>query len=191
MEAAQADISKGARTFRDDYDVMDFGRTWNEHVSRLPEAQKEALKGYTYGTDQELNGALRGLQPKTDDVVSRVRELDQALAAHPVPEDVMVSRGIDLGHFDMTPRQMEGRTFTEKGYMSTSPGDELPAAYRGKEAIMHLRVPAGTPGAWVESAGELGASERELLLAHGRKWRADKVITTEDGKVHIYGEVLR
>ncbi|MEV7182406.1 ADP-ribosyltransferase, partial [Kitasatospora sp. NPDC093679] len=190
MRAAQSEISQNARTFRDDYDIVEFGRTWNDDIAKLPESQREALQAYTYGSDQEINGALRGQHPATPECAAKVRELDRALAAHPVPEDVVVSRGTDLGHFRMSPEEMEGRTFTEQGYMSTSPGTDPPAAFRAKEAILHLRVPSGTPGAWVEEAGQMGSAERELLLGRGQRWRADRVIRTADGKIHIYGEVL-
>jgi hypothetical protein len=190
MKAAQAEISQGARTFQDDQAILDYGRTtWNHDIGNLPQAQKDAISNYTHGHDQDINGALRGLKPSTPEVAQMVRELDRALAAHPVPEDVVVSRGIDLDYIDGAAKDMKGQTFTEQGFMSTTPGEKPPAAFASKEAILHLKVPAGTPGAWVEAAGEHGASEMELLLGQGRQWRADEVIIV-DGKVHVYGSVL-
>ncbi|KJK57059.1 putative T7SS-secreted protein [Saccharothrix sp. ST-888] len=189
MKAAEADISKGTRRMMDDYDITDFGKSWNDDVSRLPQSQKDAIDAYTEGSGQ-FNRSLRGQENVTAETAGRIAELDKAISVHPVPEDVVVSRGVDLGYLDMPSENMPGKTFTEPGYMSTTPGSDVPAAFRGEPAMLHLRVPAGTPALWVESAGRFGSAERELLLGRGRQWRVDKVITTADGKVHVYGEVL-
>lgn len=115
--------------------------------------------------------------------------IDKALEAQRVPEDIVISRGTDLGHLNLgNPKDMVGQVFTEQGYMSTSLGD-LPAMWQGKEAVMHLTVPAGTPGLWVENVGAMGSAERELLLGRGLQWKADKVVVIGN-KVHVFGAVL-
>lgn len=87
----------------------------------------------------------------------------------------------------MSPPQMAGKVFTEDGFTSASLG-ESPFSY--KEAMLHLKVPEGTPGLWVEKVGEYGDGERELLLGRGVKWRVDRVVVQNNGKYDIYGEVL-
>ncbi len=196
MADAHRSVSQDALTFRDgnqidEAAIQKFGDGWREDVRNLPAEQQHAIEQYTYGATEDINGSLRGLVPETPETAELIRGLDEAVAAHPVPEDIMISRGTDLGHlrFDK-PEDLQGQVFTENGFMSTSPGDQLPAAFQGKEAIMHLRVPAGTKALWVEEAGAFKASEQELLLARGQKWRADKVVVDAKGKIHIYGEIV-
>ncbi|MEV7122167.1 putative T7SS-secreted protein [Kitasatospora griseola] len=196
MADAHRSVSDGALTFRDgnqisDTQIRDFGRQWHDDVRNMTPDQDLAVKGYTYGETDDILGALRGSRPMTPEIEARIGHLDEAVAARPVPEDVMVARGTDLGHLHLKdPKDLEGLTITEDGFMSTSPGDRPPAAFAGKEAILHLRVPAGTKGLWVENIGTFGGAEQELLLGRGLKWRADKVIVDTKGKVHVYGEVV-
>ncbi|MEU9131895.1 ADP-ribosyltransferase [Kitasatospora sp. NPDC048540] len=59
----------------------------------------------------------------------------------------------------------------------------------GKDAVLHLRVPQGTPAMWVEKVSAYGAGEREILLGRGLQWKATRVVR-EGGQWHVYGEVL-
>ncbi|WP_033258602.1 putative T7SS-secreted protein [Kitasatospora setae] len=195
MRAAEKELSQGAVTFKDgnelsDTMIRDFGAQWRDDVRNFTPEQESAVQAYTHGETDAINGSLRGLQPDSPQIAERVRQLDQAIAAHPVPQDVMVARGMDLKHLDFNdPQDLVGRVVKEDGYMSTSPGDKVPAAFDGKEALVHMRVPAGTEGLWVGDVGVFSDAERELLLQRGLNWRIDKVVKV-DGKVHIYGEVI-
>jgi len=117
-----------------------------------------------------------------------VDQIDNALAGRPIPQDVVISRGTGLSHVGMNPQDMVGQTFTERAYVSTSLGGPADV-FAGKEAVLHMRVPAGTPGIWVQNVGHYGAGERELLLGRGLDYRVDRVVF-EGGQWHVYGEYL-
>jgi hypothetical protein len=52
---------------------------------------------------------------------------------------------------------------------------------------LHLRVPEGTPGFYIEPISKMG--ENELLLDAGRSWFAEDVLRRER-QWHVYGWVL-
>jgi len=157
--------------------------------------EKSALTDYTreYSPDphsptyNEINTQLRGSDPLTPAVARDVALIDRALAGHPLTEAVVVERGTGLGHITDDPLDMVNKVITEPSFMSTSLGS---AAFGEEEAILHLRVPAGTPAAFVDFTfltDHFG--ERELLLGRGVSYRVDKVIKF-DGQWQVYGEVL-
>ncbi|MGL4745268.1 MAG: ADP-ribosyltransferase, partial [Dermatophilaceae bacterium] len=185
------------RTFPYDPDAIKYGSAeWNEYVEQLPEDQKRALNDYTKElgpgaeglTYKEINGALRGLRPTTPELRGHIDLIDQALAGHPVPEDIMVTRGTGIGHYEAHPRFMAGKTVDEKAYMSTSLGGPADA-FAAEDAVLHLQVPKGTPALWMEKISAFGNSERELLLGRGLSYRVDRVAFEKD-QWHIYGKVL-
>ncbi|WP_052709260.1 ADP-ribosyltransferase [Streptomyces sp. NRRL S-495] len=196
-QVADAEIAKNAKTFDSDAQASKYGADyWNDYATHLPEAQRKALYDYTCeptATDgptyRELNGYLRSGNGGSPEVLQRITEIDEALAGHPIPEDVMVSRGTDLYHVPMQPSQMVGKTFTESSYTSSSLGGPA-EAFADKQAVLHLRVPEGTPAIWVEKISYYGESERELLLTRGLKWRADRVFRDDNGQWQIYGELV-
>ncbi|MFB7618301.1 putative T7SS-secreted protein [Kitasatospora sp. NPDC056181] len=190
VRAAERNLTGAARHFFDDIDAKEFGaKTWNDVAERLPAEQKDAVAKYTWGSDGEINGALRGTGPSTPEANRLIPQLDKALEAQRVPEDVIVGRGTDLGHLGFeNPMDLRGHRFTEDGFMSTAIG-ELPSSFAGKQGVLHLVVPEGTPGLWVEKVGRAGNSERELLLGRGLTWQVDRVIQV-GSQYHVFGRVL-
>ncbi|MER5641493.1 putative T7SS-secreted protein [Kitasatospora sp. NPDC002227] len=198
-QIAEAEVSGGAKTFGSNEEAEAYGgKHWNDKVLELPQEEKNAVFDYTCEgktdsigglTYKDINGELRAQGPLSPGVARHVEELDRAMKANPIPEDVMVTRGTDLGHIDMDPRDMVGETFDEHSYTSVSLGGPAPG-FEQRDAILHLRAPEGTPGVWVEKVGKYGMGERELILGRGMKWRATRVIEREDGKWDIYGEIL-
>jgi hypothetical protein len=117
--------------------------------------------------------------------------MDRVLSTQPVPDDVMVVRGTGLGHLNLdSPTDMLGQTFPDEGYFSTSLGNHPVPSFAGKEAILHLRVPKGTPALWLEKVSQYDVTERELLLARGSEYKVTRVFMDEAGKWQVYGEVL-
>lgn len=51
------------------------------------------------------------------------------------------------------------------------------------------KVPAGTPAMWMERAGSVASTERELLLGRNLQWRAVEVLP-EGNRIHIFAEIL-
>ncbi|WP_380283336.1 putative T7SS-secreted protein [Kitasatospora purpeofusca] len=195
IKVAEAETSKNAKTFENDAAAVRYGADeWNDYAASLPESQRRAVYDYTcerQATDgptyHELNGYLRSGNGETPEVLQHIAEIDQALAGHPTPETVMVSRGTNLYHIPMEPSQMVGNIFTEEAFTSSSLGT---AAFSGKDAVLHLRVPEGTPALWVEKVSYYGMGEREVLLGRGLRWRADRVFPDENGQWQIYGDIV-
>lgn len=195
MHVAEANISAGAHTFASNADAAHYGeQEWNNYASHLPADEKQALFDYTTDPPHpvsyvDINNQLRGLSDPTPVVTEHVHEIDRALAGHPVPEDVIVTRGTGLSHLGVSPMEMIGERFEDKAYMSTSLGGPA-AAFAGKEAILHLRVPAGTPALYLERVSAYGGGERELLLGRGVEYTVTDVVRDDNGQWQIYGEVL-
>jgi hypothetical protein len=190
---AEAEVAHNARTFRDNDEASEYGaREWNDYAENLPQSQKDSIHNYTRETEypnyKDHNGYLRGSEPGTPEVLHDIAEIDKAMAGHPVPEDVVVTRGTNLGHLGMDAPDMVGQTFHDPAYMSTSLGGPA-GAFDSKEAILHLNVPAGTPALWVEKVSAFGGGERELLLGRGMSYRVDRVVW-EGGQWQIYGQII-
>ncbi|HEX5569406.1 MAG TPA: ADP-ribosyltransferase, partial [Streptomyces sp.] len=194
---------RGARSFADPDDAIAYGRdNWNRYVDNLPPEARQALRDYTgeppytgapgYATYREMNGFLRGdTNLGTPEVMSNIREVDRALAGNPLREDVMVVRGSGTAHLDFDrPESLVGRTITDPGYTSSSLGNHPVPSFEGKDAVLRLRVPEGTPAAWVEKVSDFGVTERELLLGRGTSYRVTRSFVDDKGQLQIYGEVL-
>ncbi|MFF9017619.1 putative T7SS-secreted protein [Streptomyces sp. NPDC014870] len=202
-QVASAELSDGAVSFPHSNDAIAYGREhWNDYASGLPDPTKKSLFDYSdehsgaadprYATYKEMNGYLRGNPDLgTPDVLRNIEEVDKGLAGRPVPEDVMVVRGQDVGHLGVRrPEELVGRTESDPGYMSTSLGDHPVGAFEGKQGILHLRVPEGTDALWLEKVSHYGNGERELLLGRGTNYRVTRAFEDENGQWQIYGEVL-
>ncbi|MFJ9774785.1 ADP-ribosyltransferase [Kitasatospora sp. NPDC101157] len=134
-----------------------------------------------------INPYLRSGGEATQDLLDRIAEIDGALAGRPVPETVMVSRGTNLYHIPMRPDEMAGGVFAEDSFTSASLGE---SPFNDKQAMLHLKIPAGTPALWVEKVSAFSSDEQEILMGRGVKWRCDRVAMPDTGPYQIYGEVL-
>ncbi|MET7569813.1 putative T7SS-secreted protein [Streptomyces sp. NPDC005492] len=200
--AASGELYEGAHTFPDQNAAISYGRdVWNEYADNLPEETKQSVLDYTdekgpaspaNATYKEMNGYLRGdADLGTPDVLRNIENTDKALAGNPVPQDITVVRGQGVGHLGVeAPEDLIGSQITDKGYMSTSLGDNgAVAAFADKEAIVHLRVPEGHPALWVENVSKFGMGERELLLGRGTTYQVTRAFE-DNGQWHIYGDVV-
>ncbi|MEU9173983.1 ADP-ribosyltransferase [Streptomyces sp. NPDC048420] len=195
--AALAEISDNAVTFDSNTAAEQYGaKHWNDYADNLPAEQKAAVHSYTGPDHFRINGFLRegeGSYHDIPEVRRHVEQLDKAPAGSRVPEDVVVSRGTGLRHYleqmdSVNPAHMVGKKFTDDAYMSTSLGD---AVFTNKGAVLHLRVPEGTPGLYVENLGRYGAKERELLLGHGNEYTITEAFKDSNGTWQIYGKIHR
>ncbi|MEV7955774.1 ADP-ribosyltransferase [Streptomyces sp. NPDC088252] len=193
---AAAELTEGTVPFPDDTAAIKYGQDyWNDYVDNLDPSAKQALWDYTgetFPSYHDMNGHLRGTPgfgPKPE-VLHDIAEMDRVMSTRPVPDDIMVVRGTGLGHLKLdSPLDMLGKTYPDKGYTSTSLGNHPVSGFAGKEAILHLRVPKGTPALWLEKVSKFDVSERELLLARGSEFKVTRVFM-ENGQVQVYGEVL-
>ena len=189
-------VSEGAVTFADDAAAIEYGRAeWAGVADSLPEDVADAVYDYTREvpgdsgiTYREINGSLRG-GPMSDEIAQHVSRIDEAMRAHPLTEDVVVTRGTGTAHWSVLPQDAAGTTFDESAYLSTSLGDAADA-FSGQDAVLHLRVPEGTPALWVEAVSDFGATERELLLGRDLRWTAEDTVF-RDGQWHVFGSVAK
>ena len=194
---AAAELSDGTVPFRDDKEAITYGQKyWNDYVDNLDPSASRALNDYTgegFPSYRDMNGYLRdigGYGPRSE-TLHAINEVDRVLSSRPVPDDVMVVRGTGLDHLKVdSPADMLGNTYPDKGYTSTSLGNHPVPAFKGKPAILHLRVPKGTPALWLEKVSQFGLEERELLLARGTEYKVTRVFMDDAGKWQIYGEIL-
>jgi SPP1 gp7 family putative phage head morphogenesis protein len=156
------------------------GTTWaGKHFTadRYTAGERQTLKSYTGSSYSSWNSHLRSTGGKPTSYADAYKKIDSAMAKQPIPEDVIVHRGIGStygdnpfglgGHRlgesdDLT--QMIGSVQVDWGYMSTSVGKE--AAFSSNPIQMKIRLPAGTPAAYVQAFSNY-SSERELILARG------------------------
>ncbi|MFF0291958.1 ADP-ribosyltransferase, partial [Streptomyces sp. NPDC005262] len=193
---AAAELTDGTVPFTDDLAAIEYGRDyWNDYVDNLDPSAKQALWDYTgetFPSYHDMNGHLRGTPgfgPRPE-VLHDIGEMDKVMSTRPVPEDIMVVRGTGLGHLNLeSPLDMLGNTYPDKGYTSTSLGNHPVPSFAGKEAILHLRVPKGTPALWLEKVSKFDVEERELLLARGSEFKVTRVFM-DNGQAQVYGEVL-
>jgi 2'-5' RNA ligase len=199
----QANVADVAR-LRGDFEKSDVHTAW---AKSLTTEERQAIGAYAYLEYGSMNAHLRGgggvssggrLLPHVDRAIGRAR----------VPFDVTTYRGaradglIDPEKFDRNPAAFIGKTFTDKGFGSTSLNRQTGESSARRDEDTHkpgvlyeIRVPKGARGAFIdlkrdgilESAGD----ENELLLHRGTKYRVvsggDR---EENGALHVVVEVV-
>lgn len=141
----------------------------------LPPAQRDAAIFYSYKGDRVLNSALREGRLADDPRVEEMaRNLDAAIAAHVLPVDITVARGIKGAWAKKFADALNpGDVFQDLGYTSTA----ATAPFEGTVRLS-IRVPAGTPAAPIPSRYP---EESEFLLPRGTKFRVLGKRTTSEG----------
>jgi hypothetical protein len=160
-------------------------RAWMDSLSR---EERDAISSYTGSGYRRLNEYLRGQTTSPPGNASIVPFLDKALNARPVPEDIVVYRGMDMdavyrkmgirGREDLRP----GMDVEDKGYTSTSPA--FGGAWAGEK--LEIRVKKGLPGAWVDP---ISSTKGELEFILGRD--VDTLRVVEVRRDRIVVEALR
>ncbi|WP_223737292.1 ADP-ribosyltransferase, partial [Streptomyces purpurogeneiscleroticus] len=191
---AQAELAHGtnpAPSVSDEAGLRYGNAYWDDFMDQVPPSSKESLVTYTGSAYTQINGHLRFGDDVPDSITHTIDEMDKVMGARPVPENIMVVRGTEIGHLNLdSPLDMEGRVFDDKAYTSTALGKKPPPPFDQKSVYMHLRVPQGTPALWLEHITQV-KGERELLLARGSEYKVTRVfMDAADGKWHVYGEVL-
>ena len=191
---AEAELAHGtdpAPSLSDDAGQAYGDSYWNDFLDDLDPSGRDALHTYSDHYYTEINGHLRGSHPDVDpSILHTIQEMDRVMGTRPVPENVMVIRGTGIDHLNLrSPLEMEGNVYGDPGYTSTAFGRTVPAAFRYKPVVMHLRVPKDTPALWIDHISA-NPGEREILLARGTQYKVTRVFMDDAGKWHVYGEVL-
>jgi ADP-ribosyltransferase exoenzyme len=203
-EAAKSGGSDGAgadqapaRTFASNAEGAAYGKeTWQRAQQELSDEQRTALHGYStekYPGEvaqpdyKEINGCLRGFAPLTAEVAKSIEQIDQALSIQRVPENLTVLREVGPDAFDRPVEHLANTVQRDPAYLSAALGSDPTFDPAGTKIVVHLEVPAGTPGMYMGGVAEY--SERELLLGRGLSYQVDKVESV-NGRWHVYGRVL-
>jgi len=154
--------------------------------------QKAAIKRYTENglhAFTGMNNWLRGDGSFAKNVKQDV--LDVQASMIPMPKHMLLLRGTgwppDIANFQSHPEDMVGKTFEDKGFVSTSVAGSG-GHFSSHPLQLTIEAPAGTPGAFVQPISAYGG-ENEMLLAAGLKF---KVISVEqkNGKTHMRVRVV-
>lgn len=190
---------RGGAAFEDNRSADRWGRdNWAEANKGLSSESRDALGNYSGRGYDRTNRYLRGHLPNTisdsNQIRERVDEMDKALAANPLPEDVEALRAVNrdaFGGLDLD--DLEGKTFQDSGFMSTALKTKPPRDFASKDVVMRLKVPKGTPAYYMPTITKEARlrSEQELLLGRNRKFRVTgSSYNPRTGKYTVDAEVL-
>lgn len=144
--------------------------------SLLTEDEKNQIAYYASAGAMRLNPAMRGEQPMTADLATMRDQIRSGLQKYPLPRTYRLSRWSDIAEFGISDysqiQSVEGSTYRQLGFMSTSVNDYPPAVtYTANPVILELLVPAGTPA--LRITGQLADPdneiEREVLVIDARE----------------------
>ncbi|WP_231391599.1 ADP-ribosyltransferase [Nocardiopsis sp. CNS-639] len=112
--------------------------------------------------------------PTPERALEHLRTLTEAID-RPLPEGIEVIRGLEeLDHLEgfdgKDPYSLVGTVHTERGFMSTSLGNELAGVTARYAHAVHLVLPRGSRGLWIGSESRY-PGERELILPPGTTYR--------------------
>ncbi|WP_461001515.1 ADP-ribosyltransferase [Streptomonospora sediminis] len=178
MHHAETRHFTGARTFSTDAAAADYGAdTWNTHARRLPHPQWDSLRW----SAESVHGPAA---PRTD---HHIANIDAALSDQPIPHDTVVTY---TPHPDTTEaeRNRTANTAVNNAFLPAQLG--RPNDTRNDApAIVHLRVPAGTPAIWMPAI-DPGSNPRDILIQrHGRTEHTLEEIHHQ-GTLHRYAELV-
>lgn len=177
--------------------VKAFGEWGKSLIARDRKVTNElrALHDYAVADYRFINGELRGrleeevhrynegegyeavhLSEVRAESQSQIRMMDRALDGAQVPRDVIAYRGVDA---EAVKALEVGDVFDDHGYVSTTLSREIAERFKayvedregGQGAVVEVRVPAGTQGAYLSRLPGFLAQERELLLARGLQYK--------------------
>lgn len=161
-------------------------QTWLD-AKPWTDRERRDLKYYTGSAYTSMNGYLRGIRADIDDR-SKNAIVGARSGMRPTTEPILVARGTGLDQFKelgLSRGQgafvwgLTGKTFTDKGFVSTSAGGR--AAFGG-EARLEIECPVGTPMAYVAPISNF-PSENEMLLQAGMQYKVLNV--RKEGSTYV------
>ncbi|MGI5228267.1 ADP-ribosyltransferase [Actinoallomurus sp. CA-142502] len=173
-------------------------RIWGEYVEKMAGRHYMAIDTYS-SNERYINRYLRdadyfdrleqvwSMAPTIrESTLAQIQAIREVMRLRPVPDTIDVFRAVKMkpGIFTVPIEELPGTIQRDPAFLSTNLGDR--PAYE-RDIILHLRVPEGTPGFYIEPISKMG--EHELLLDAGRSWFAEDVLRRER-QWHVYGWVL-
>lgn len=168
---------------------------------------RNSIDFYTKGFDAEINGLLRGKEitdENTKNIVERsIDRLNDAMDNFNIPEEITVFRNIDIialkdiGIDEKNINDLVGKTYTEKGFSSSSLDRSIAESFykmRKKETnreqvIFEINIPKGKSKGlplWNRSNFK---EEQEFLIRSGAKFKIMSAEKDENGRIVIKGDM--
>lgn len=148
----------------------------------LPKPEKDAMEAYTGNMYPFVNRFLRG-QSKSDAWETRrnfiIQGLDKTISASTLPQALNVYRGITNAKAVLggaVNENLVGKTFTDKGFVSTSLDYNKGLIFSDNDTIMILRLPKGFHAAAVSNKSNY---EAEFILPRGTTFKITQVETID------------
>ena len=142
-----------------------------QNIADLNDVQLEALKTYTGANYININKSLRGIAKLTPDNELTVNAMKSALNNARLPENMTLYRGTSketLGKLQKLPiNKLVGKTFVEKGFMSTSIYRGVADSFLGNMEIT-IKAAKGAKALNISSISQL-PHESEILFNVGQK----------------------
>jgi hypothetical protein len=169
----------------------DFPQVQHEHLNKaaaqyraaLPGPQAQALSSYQGSGYSSINSHLRSGGAATE----KIRNLDKALGNAVLDRDLRVIRNFGSKlHEGQKGKSLLGRIIEDPAFMSTSLHGSF-GSYANTS--LHLNVPKGTRGLYLNSQGSTSAYEYEVLLPRNTRYHVDHV-EYKNGQLVIKATVL-
>lgn len=130
---------------------------------KLTKAEVDAVTNYHYGSSTTMNDRLRNGEGLDGTGFSKkeLDALDAAINKGSLKENTILYRGIGkqfLGMDFSNPKSVVGKSFTDKGYSSTSSSKQVATTY-SRGVVMRIKARKGTRGVYVDGASQ---SRKEL-----------------------------
>jgi len=186
-----------APTFPNEIDYSDpkvvrkWENYWSRQVDKLPKDQQIALRHYTGNDFRPINRFLRdGKPPIGQDLIDTINNAKKAInESQPLSTDLQVRRASVWAMFGIKVEDLPdypdynnllgpfiGTSFTDKGFVSTTPNLANKNYPDGVQLI--INVPAGSKGMYVESLTYF-PGEQEFVLPPGGKFKITKIVNDE------------
>lgn len=197
---------KGAVTYRR-FESNEQGMAWaRKHFPPLEDDSTGVVGEYTGPHYERWNRALRrekGAVP--EEFAEAIRNLDELMSRHRLPEAIVLHRGTDFKEFLGREINVSGTSEVRKArqalkkllgkerdyfaYTSTSIGANSHFAH--KPVQVRLKVPAGIHALNPMKVGAARGDEREIILERNLKYRIDRMYTDHNtGKTHVTITIL-
>ena len=160
----------------------------NKHWASMSMGDKHGIKAYTGNNYTAMNKLLRFGEGGDSSTRMMIDQCTSALEKSRIREDCMVHRGIGsalpkmLGispqELSSNPSAIIGKTFTDKGFVSTGVGQN--DAWGGVK--MHVFVPKGSKGMYVDPVSTY-KGEHELLLQRNSSFVVKSLTKDKYGNV--------
>lgn len=204
-----------------DYDKFDrimeernnfYANSFDNLYSKIGEKGKQDLRWsvdyYSAGEYEYINGMLRGQtvnidEQKQKDMKRYAETLQDAIKDFEIPENIKLYRNIsikalnEMGIDEKNIKELEGMTYNEKGFSSTSMDREVALEFgKGqfkrsgdKQILFEIDVPKGENRGIPIYGFSNFEHEQEVLLKNNSNFKINKVLQ-DNGTITIKGEML-